>query len=152
VVEQQQSIRVLIVDDHLMVRYGLRALLATCSDIVVAAEAADGAQAVEICREQVPDVILMDIAMPNLDGPTATARIRAAFPHVQVIALTSFVDEAQVVRAISAGAIATCSRTLMPRSSPRQFVQPIVDVRHSTLRQHRRWRSVRLNRRDRAVT
>lgn len=103
--QQPQPIRVLIVDDHLMVRYGLKALLSLSPDIAVVAEAADGAQAEEVCREHVPDVILMDITMPNLDGPSATARIRAAFPQVQVIALTSFVDETQVVRAIGAGAI-----------------------------------------------
>lgn len=103
--EQQEPISVLIVDDHLMVRYGLKALLATSPDIVVVAEAADGAQAEERCREHMPDVILMDMAMPNMDGPTATARIRAAFPHVQVIVLTSFVGEAEVARAIGAGAI-----------------------------------------------
>lgn len=103
--EPRQPIDVMIVDDHLMVRYGLKALLSNFPDIAVVAEAADGAQAVEICREHEPDVILMDIAMPNLDGPTTTARIRAAFPHVQVIALTSFVNETQVARAIGAGAI-----------------------------------------------
>lgn len=103
--QQQQPIRVLIVDDHLMVRYGLKALLSTSQDIVVVAEAEDGAQAEAICREHAPDVILMDLAMPNLDGPTATARIRAILPQVQVIALTSFVDKIQVARAINAGMI-----------------------------------------------
>lgn len=102
---EQQPIRVLIVDDHLMVRYGLRSLLSIASDITVVGEAADGAQAEACCQAHAPDVILMDIAMPNVDGPTATARIRAAFPHMQVIALTSFVDQTQAARAIRAGAI-----------------------------------------------
>jgi len=105
VVEQQQSIGVLIVDDHMMVRYGIKALLSLSPDIAVVGEAADGEEAFARCSEQPPDVILMDIAMPNMDGPTATARIRAAFPQVQVIALTSFADEELVPRAIQAGAI-----------------------------------------------
>jgi NarL family two-component system response regulator LiaR len=105
VVEQQQVIGVLIVDDHLMIRYGIKALLSLSPDIVVVGEAADGEEALARCREHPPDVILMDLAMPNVDGSTATARIRAAFPQIQVIALTSFADEALVPRAIQAGAI-----------------------------------------------
>ena len=104
-VEPPQPIRVLIVDDHMMVRYGLKALLSLSPDIAVVGEAADGEEAFALCSEQLPDVILMDISMPNEDGPTATARIRAAFPQIQVIALTSFIDEALVPRAIQAGAI-----------------------------------------------
>jgi NarL family two-component system response regulator LiaR len=88
-----------------MIRYGIKALLSLSPDIVVVGEAADGEEALARCREQLPDVILMDLAMPNVDGSTATARIRAAFPQVQVIALTSFLDEALVPRAIQAGAI-----------------------------------------------
>ncbi len=102
---EQQSIGVLIVDDHIMIRYGLRALLSLAPDIAIVGEAADGEEAFARCSERPPDVILMDIAMPNMDGPSATARIRAAFPHVQVIALTSFADEALVPRAVQAGAI-----------------------------------------------
>lgn len=103
--QPQQPIHVMIVDDHTMVRNGLKIFLSLSPDIVVIAEAANGEQAIDRCREQAPDVILMDITMPNMDGPTATAHIRAAFPQVQVIALTSFVEEALVSRAIGAGAI-----------------------------------------------
>ena len=102
---QPHSIGVLIVDDHIMVRYGLKALLALSPDIAVVGEAADGEEAWICCNEQRPDVILMDIVMPGTDGPTATARIRAAFPQIQVIALTSFADEMLVPRALQAGAI-----------------------------------------------
>ena len=102
---QPRPIGVLIVDDHIMVRYGLKALLALSPDIAVIGEAADGEEAWIRCTEQHPDVILMDIVMPVMDGPTATARIRAAFPQTQVIALTSFADETLVPRALQAGAI-----------------------------------------------
>ncbi len=102
---QQPAIRVLLVDDHRMVRYGIKAMLSLSPDILVVGEAADGVEALERCQEQRPDVVLMDVTMPNVDGLTATARIRAAFPHIQVIALTSFVDETLVPRALQAGAI-----------------------------------------------
>lgn len=100
-----RPIGVLIVDDHLMVRHGLKALLALSPDLAVIGEAADGEEAWTRCNDQRPDVILMDIVMPVVDGPTATARIRAAFPQIQVIALTSFADETLVPRALQAGAI-----------------------------------------------
>src|SRR5690349_11921727 len=92
-VEQQQPISVMIVDDHRMVRRGLRVFLSIYEDIVVVGEAADGEEAIVRCGEQMPDVILMDMVMPTMDGPLAIARIRAAFPQVQIIALTSFIDE-----------------------------------------------------------
>lgn len=104
-VAHQQVINVLIVDDHMMVRYGIKALLSLSPDIAVIGEASDGEEALLRCQEQPPDVILMDVTMPNMDGPTATAHIRRMFPHIQVIALTSFVEETFVARAIQAGAI-----------------------------------------------
>lgn len=100
-----RPIQVMIVDDHMMVRDGLKVFLSIYPDIEVVAEAADGVQAFACCAEHQPDVILMDILMPQEDGPTATARIRRAFPQVQVIALTSFVEETLVQRAIQAGAV-----------------------------------------------
>jgi NarL family two-component system response regulator LiaR len=98
-------IRVMIVDDHMMVRDGLKVFLSVYPDIELVAEAADGGQAFARCAEYRPDVILMDILMPDEDGPTATARIRQVFPQVQIIALTSFVEVALVQRAIQAGAV-----------------------------------------------
>ena len=92
-------IRVLIVDDHYMVREGLKVLLSTSDDIEVVGEAADGAEAVEQCASLQPDVVLMDILNPVMDGATATARITATCPGVHVIALTSFVDEELVEQA-----------------------------------------------------
>jgi NarL family two-component system response regulator LiaR len=95
----------MIVDDHLLVRDGLELLVSTFDDLEVVAVAEDGEEAVRLCQEAQPDVILMDVVMPNMDGPTATARIRETWPHVQVLALTSFVEEDLVQRAIEAGAI-----------------------------------------------
>ncbi len=100
-----KPIRVMVVDDHQMVRDGLKVFLSIFDDIEVVAETGDGQTAQELCREHRPDVILMDILMPKVDGPTATARIREAFPHIQIIALTSFVEKELVSRAIQAGAI-----------------------------------------------
>jgi NarL family two-component system response regulator LiaR len=101
----RKPVRVMIVDDHLLVRDGLRLLVSTFDDLEVVAVAEDGEEAMRLCRQAQPDVILMDVVMPNMDGPTATARIREAWPHVQVLALTSFVEEDLVQRAIGAGAI-----------------------------------------------
>lgn len=95
----------MIVDDHMMVRDGLRVFLSSHPDIEIVAEAADGEQALARCSADPPDVVLMDIIMPKMDGPTATARIRGAFPKVQVITLTGFSDEALIQQALQAGAI-----------------------------------------------
>ena len=89
----------------MLVRDGLKLLVSTFDKVTVIGTADDGQQAVEFCAQQQPDVILMDIMMPNMDGPTATAKIRAQYPQVQVIALTSFVDEDLIQEAIKAGAI-----------------------------------------------
>jgi NarL family two-component system response regulator LiaR len=100
-----QAIRVMLVDDHLLVRDGLKLLLSTFDNLEVVGLAEDGEQAVALCGQLQPDVILMDLVMPNMDGSTATGLIRAEFPQVQVIALTSFVDDEHIQQAIQAGAI-----------------------------------------------
>lgn len=107
-IAQQQHpnpIQVMIVDDHMMVRDGLKMFLSIYDDIAVVAEAEDGAQAMTRCVAEQPEVVLMDMVMPNVDGPTATAQILARFPRIRVIALTSFMEETLVQRAIGAGAI-----------------------------------------------
>jgi NarL family two-component system response regulator LiaR len=98
-------IRVLITDDHGVVRQGLRMFLSLDPDIQVVGEASDGREALEMARELVPDVVLMDLLMPVMDGIGATRAIRSALPEVEVIALTSVLEDASVTDAIRAGAI-----------------------------------------------
>ena len=98
-------IRVLISDDHGVVRQGLRMFLSLDPDIQVVGEASDGREALEMARELVPDVVLMDLLMPVMDGIEATRAIRSALPEVEVIALTSVLEDASVTDAIRAGAI-----------------------------------------------
>jgi DNA-binding NarL/FixJ family response regulator len=97
-------IRVLLVDDHGVVRRGLRGYLELLDDIEVVGEAENGLIAVEKSAELSPDVVLMDLVMPQLDGIGAIARIKAAQPNVQVVALTSFIEEEKVTAALEAGA------------------------------------------------
>lgn len=98
-------IRVLVVDDHEMVRTGLAAMLASDGDIEVVAQAADGASAIEQAALHDPDVILMDLSMPIMDGIDATRAIMAGASPARVVVLTSFSDRVRVSRALEAGAI-----------------------------------------------
>ena len=98
-------IRVLIADDHSVVREGLRVFLQRDPEVAVVGAAADGAEAVELARQLRPDVVLMDLLMPVMDGIAATAAIRSALPETEVIALTSVLESAAVVGAVKAGAI-----------------------------------------------
>jgi two-component system, NarL family, response regulator LiaR len=100
-----QPIRVMLVDDHAMVRLGLATFLMVYDDLVLAGEAASGEAALELCSQVSPDVILMDLMMPDMDGATATRLIRQQFPKVQVVALTSYKEEQVVQAALQAGAI-----------------------------------------------
>ncbi len=100
-----EPIRVLIVDDHSMVRTGLATFLRTNADLELVGEARDGQQALYLCERLEPDVILMDLVMPRMDGVAATRIIRERWPQVQVIALTSFKDKDMVQDALRAGAI-----------------------------------------------
>lgn len=99
------TIRVMVVDDHAMVRRGLAAFLKVNPDLELVGEAGDGEEALLICERARPDVILMDLVMPRMDGAAATRAIRARCPEVQVIALTSFQDRDLVQGALRAGAI-----------------------------------------------
>jgi two-component system, NarL family, response regulator LiaR len=102
---EPRRLQVLLVDDHAMVRRGLATFLKAFDDLNLVGEAADGDEAVRRCAEAQPDVVLMDLVMPGLDGVAATRVIRERFPTVRVLALTSFQDEGLVQRALQAGAI-----------------------------------------------
>lgn len=105
-ISSSQSIRVMIVDDHTMVRRGLATILKAFDGLQLAGEAENGIAAIKLCGEVLPDVVLMDMVMPDMDGAAATRVIRQKFPHVQVIALTSFKEGDLIKKALEAGAIA----------------------------------------------
>ena len=98
-------IRIMIVDDQDLVRRGLSLFLEAFDDLELVAEAVNGLQAVQLCEEIQPEVILMDLMMPEMDGIAATRIIRQKYPHIQVIALTSVQDDASVRQMLAAGAI-----------------------------------------------
>jgi NarL family two-component system response regulator LiaR len=101
----QNPIRVLIADDHSVVRQGLRMFLGTDSELEIIGEARDGAEALRMTLQLHPDVVLMDLLMPVMDGISATAAIRREAPDTEVVALTSVLDDHSVVDAVRAGAI-----------------------------------------------
>jgi DNA-binding NarL/FixJ family response regulator len=98
-------IRVLLADDHQLVRSGLAALLTGSEDIEVVGTASNGIEAVEMARESSPDVVLMDLVMPGMDGVEATRRLVAELPSTQVVVLTSFSDQERILAALDAGAV-----------------------------------------------
>ena len=102
---ESKPIRVLIVDDHAVVRSGLSAFLFVYQDLELIGEAESGEDAVRLCDQNPPDVVLMDLVMPGMDGVTATRTIRERNPEIQVVALTSFPEEKLVQGALQAGAI-----------------------------------------------
>lgn len=100
-----RPIRVMLVDDHAMVRRGLATFLKVFDDLQLAGEAESGEAAIQLCAEVMPDVILMDMILPMMDGATVTRAIRQRFPQVQVIALTSFKEGDLIKNALEAGAL-----------------------------------------------
>ena len=119
-----QSIRVLIVDDHAIVRKGISALFAHVEDIEVVGEAGDGQQAVEQSAEIQPDVVIMDLVMPKMDGISATYQITDQQPEVRIIALTSFATDDKVFPAIKAGALGY----ILKDSEPEELIQAVRQV------------------------
>lgn len=112
--EDRRKIRVLIVDDHPMVRQGLRLFLDLQDDIEIAGEAENGEEAVHMAGELQPDVILMDLVMPVMDGIRATEAIRRQNPRARIIALTSFIEDDKVLPVIRAGAIGYLLKDVQP--------------------------------------
>jgi two-component system, NarL family, response regulator LiaR len=102
---QVSTIRVVTVDDHDLLRHGLRLAIESVQDIEVVGEAPSGCDALELCARLSPDVVLMDLMMPEMDGVTAIRELRRMNPNIKAIALTSFVDDALVHAALSAGAV-----------------------------------------------
>ncbi len=101
----EQPIRVIIVDDHAVVRSGLATFLLAFDDLELVGEASNGEEALNLCQQAKPDVVLMDLMMPKMDGAAATKAIRSRYPHIQVIALTSFRENELMVSVLEAGAI-----------------------------------------------
>jgi len=119
-----QAIRVLIVDDHTIVRKGIRALLAEIEGIEVVGEADNGQEAVTQAETLHPDVILMDLAMPKMDGIEATRQIKASQPESRILVMTSFAADDKVFPAIKAGALGY----LLKESAPEDLVQAIHQI------------------------
>ncbi len=116
-----KPIKLMIVDDHAMVRKGMRAFLAEFGDIHVVGEAANGWKAVELVGQLKPDVILLDLFMPGLDGIETIQRLTAIQPHVGIVILTAFAREEKVIEAIRAGALGFVAKD----AQPEELVQSI---------------------------
>ena len=131
-------VRVMVVDDQALVREGLMTLLETATDINPVAAAADGEEAVALCARHRPDVVLMDLRMPKLDGVQATRQIRAAQPDTEIVVLTTHADEASILDALRAGArgyltkdagIAEISRAVHAAADHQALLDPVVHSR-----------------------
>lgn len=107
-------LRILVVDDHPVVRHGLRALLTATSDMVVLAEASHGAQALQLAMQHQPDVALVDLVLPDMDGPALIAQLRQACPDLKVLVLTNYHDEARILAAVQAGACSFFLKDVRP--------------------------------------
>ena len=131
-IDATEKIKVLIVDDHQVVRQGLRTFLELQDDVLVVGEAGDGETAVDMVRRLNPNVVLMDLVMPRLDGISATRQVKLLGSDVKVIALTSFTEDDKVFPAIQAGA----SSYLLKDVSPDDLVEAIRAVHRGEARLH----------------
>jgi two-component system, NarL family, response regulator LiaR len=125
-------VRVLLIDDHAVVRRGLRAFLTTYEDIDVVGEAEGGKEGVELARQLLPDVILMDLVMPEMDGIEATRQVKLHSPTTQVIVLTSYSEDERIFPAIKAGALSY----LLKDVGPDDLVRAIKAARHGEATLH----------------
>ena len=130
--EKDTPIRILIADDHQLVRQGLMALLSVKPGIEVIGQAADGGEAVDLAQSLEPDIILLDLLMPNKDGIEATREIKAEDPDARILIITSFAEDENVYQAIKAGALGY----LLKDSSPQELMQAIHDVCEGRLSLH----------------
>ena len=122
--KESKNIRILIADDHLITRNGIKTFISVYDDLTLVGEAANGAEAITMCDEVSPDVILMDIDMPVIDGIEATVKIREKCPNIKIIALTSYVDKKLVTGILKAGAISYIIKNI----SPDELVKTIRDA------------------------
>ena len=120
------AIRILVADDHTVIRKGMRAMLEAVPDIEVVGEAANGREAVVAVEKLQPDVVLMDLVMPEMDGIEATQRIKARWPEMRILVLTTFAGEDKIFPAIKAGALGY----QLKDSGPEELVQAICQVFH----------------------
>jgi NarL family two-component system response regulator LiaR len=111
----EPAVRVMLVDDHAVVREGLKNYLAALGGFEIVGEAGSGAEALEVARSALPQVVLMDLVMPAMDGVEATRRLREALPEVKVIVLTSFADDDKLFPALRAGAVAYLLKDVGPK-------------------------------------
>ena len=119
-----KKLRILLADDHLVVRMGIASILSFEKDIEVVGETDNGMDAVRLAHELKPDVVLMDLKMPQLNGADATVQIHAAAPHVKILILTTFGTSAELKKAMDGGA----SGALMKNSSQAELIEAIRDV------------------------
>ena len=122
--KESKNIRILIADDHSITRSGIKTLISVYDDLTLVGEATNGAEAITMCDEVSPDVILMDINMPVIDGIEATVKIREKYPNIKIIALTSYVDKKLVTGILKAGAISYIIKNI----SPDELVKTIRDA------------------------
>jgi len=127
-----ESIRILIVDDHQLVRQGFMALLSVKPGVEVVGQAKNGVEAIELAQSLVPDIILMDLLMPEKNGIEATREIKANNPDARILIITSFAEDENVYQAIKAGALGY----LLKDSSPQDLMQAIHDVCHGKMSLH----------------
>ncbi len=120
----KNRIKVLLADDHPLVRYGMKTYFEACDDICLVGEAENGREAIEICEKHLPDVVLMDVIMPELDGIKATSHILKKWPNIKIIILTSFIDKELIENSLKAGA----SSYLLKNESGERIVRAIRDA------------------------